>query len=116
MSVGCGSRCAWLSFDDYYSVFLRLNPFINLFDPVLHTVPYVRSRCPFLFTCLIMAGCKFWKPELFKQTQRIANEFVIKAFADQWKRVEVVQAFACMTYWKEPEDTVRGCPAPLISR
>ena len=54
-----------------------------------------------------MAGCKFWKPELFKQTQRIANEFVIKAFADQWKRVEVVQAFACMTYWKEPEDTVR---------
>ncbi|KAJ1309932.1 hypothetical protein OPQ81_006691 [Rhizoctonia solani] len=86
-------------------VFLRLNPFINLFDPVLHTVPYVRSRCPFLFTCLIMAGCKFWKPELFKQTQRIANEFVVKAFADQWKRVEVVQAFACMTYWKEPEDT-----------
>ncbi|KAF8758696.1 Fungal specific transcription factor domain [Rhizoctonia solani] len=59
-------------------VFLRLNPFINLFDPVLHTVPYVRSRCPFLFTCLIMAGCKFWKPELFKQTQRIANEFVSK--------------------------------------
>ncbi|KAG8726642.1 hypothetical protein FRC12_023212, partial [Ceratobasidium sp. 428] len=86
-------------------VFLRLNPFINLFDPVLHTVPYVRSRCPFLFTCLVMAGCKFWKPELFKQTQRLANEFVIKAFADQWKRVEVVQAFACMTYWKEPEDT-----------
>ncbi|KAG9124657.1 hypothetical protein FRC07_010735 [Ceratobasidium sp. 392] len=86
-------------------VFLRLNPFINLFDPVLHTVPYVRSRCPFLFTCLVMAGCKFWKPELFKQTQRIANEFVVKAFADQWKRVEVVQAFACMTYWKEPEDT-----------
>ncbi|CAE6521010.1 unnamed protein product [Rhizoctonia solani] len=86
-------------------VFLRLNPFINLFDPVLHTVPYVRSRCPFLFTCLIMAGCKFWKPELFKQTQRIANEFVVKAFADQWKRVEIVQAFACMTYWKEPEDT-----------
>ncbi|QRW00587.1 Fungal specific transcription factor domain [Ceratobasidium sp. AG-Ba] len=86
-------------------VFLRLNPFINLFDPVLHTVPYVRSRCPFLFTCLVMAGCKFWKPELFKPTQRLANEFVIKAFADQWKRVEVVQAFACMTYWKEPEDT-----------
>ena len=57
-----------------------------------------------------MAGCKFWKPELFKQTQRIANEFVVKAFADQWKRVEVVQAFACMTYWKEPEDTVGLVP------
>ncbi|ELU44658.1 priB protein [Rhizoctonia solani AG-1 IA] len=95
-----------LTWQSHRRVFLRLNPFINLFDPVLHTVPYVRSRCPFLFTCLIMAGCKFWKPELFKQTQRIANEFVVKAFADQWKRVEIVQAFACMTYWKEPEDTL----------
>jgi hypothetical protein len=33
-------------------VFLRLNPFINLFDPALHSVHYVRSRCPLLFTTL----------------------------------------------------------------
>ena len=25
--------------------------------------------------------------------------------SEGWKRVEVVQAFACMTYWKEPGDT-----------
>ncbi|KAF9459558.1 fungal-specific transcription factor domain-containing protein [Collybia nuda] len=86
-------------------IFLRLNPFINLFDPTLHSVPYVRSKCPFLFTTLIMAGCKFFKPDAFKQCQKLANEFAIRAFAEAWKRVEVVQAFACLTYWKDPDDS-----------
>lgn len=85
-------------------LFLRLNPFINLFDPKLHTVPYVRSRCRFLFSVLIMACCKFFKPEHYHQAQKIANAFATRAFEEGWKSVEVVQAFACMTYWKEPED------------
>ena len=88
------------------AIFLRLNPFINLFDPALHTVSYVRSKCPFLFTTLIMAGCKFFQAERFKQCQKLANEFAVRAFAESWKRVEVVQAFACLTYWKDPDDNV----------
>ncbi|KAJ8483340.1 hypothetical protein ONZ45_g14640 [Pleurotus djamor] len=68
-------------------IFLRLNPFINLFDPALHTVAYVRQRCPFLFTTLIMAGCKFFKPQLHQQIQKLANEFAVRAFQEQWKRV-----------------------------
>jgi hypothetical protein len=88
-------------------IFLRLNPFINLFDPALHSVPYVREKCPFLFTTLIMAGCKFFRPELFKPCQKLASEFAVRAFAEAWKRVEVVQAFACLTYWKDPDDNVR---------
>jgi hypothetical protein len=87
--------------------FLRLNPFINLFDPALHSVAYIRSKCPFLLTTLIMAGCKFFKPALFKPCQKLANEFAIRAFAEAWKRIEVVQAFACLTYWKDPDDNVR---------
>lgn len=88
-------------------VFLRLNPFINLFDPALHSVAYVRSKCPLLFSTLIMAGAKFFKPEIYKQCQKLANDLAVRAFADGWKRVEVVQAFACLTYWKEPDDDVR---------
>lgn len=87
-------------------VFLRLNPFINLFDAILHTPEYVRKRSPFLFTVLIMAGCKFFKPECYKDCQKLAYEFAVRAFAEGWKSVEVVQAFACLTYWKEPDDTV----------
>ncbi|KIK63832.1 hypothetical protein GYMLUDRAFT_162284 [Collybiopsis luxurians FD-317 M1] len=85
-------------------IFLRLNPFINLFDPSLHSVSYVRNKSPFLFTVLLMAGCKFFKAELFKQVQKLANEYAVKAFQEGWKSVEVVQAFACLTYWKDPDD------------
>ena len=86
-------------------VFLRLNPFINLFDPALHSVHYVRSRCPFLFTTLLMAGAKFFKPEIYRPCQKLANDLATRAFAEGWKSVEVVQAFACLVYWKEPDDT-----------
>lgn len=84
--------------------FLRLNPFICLFDPVLHTVEHVRSTCPFLFTCLVMAGCKFWKPHLYPACQQLAADTCVKVFQHGVKSVGVVQAFACMTYWKEPDD------------
>lgn len=87
-------------------IWLRLNPFINLFDPALHNVAYVRSKCPFLFSVLIMAGAKFFKPEIFRECLKIANDLAVQAFARGWKRVEVVQAFACLTYWKEPDDNV----------
>lgn len=86
-------------------VFLRLNPFINLFDPALHSVHYVRSRCPLLFTTLLMAGAKFFKPEIYRACQKLANDLVVRAFAEGWKSVEVVQAFACLVYWREPDDT-----------
>lgn len=85
--------------------FLRLNPFINLFDPALHTLTYVRSRSSFLFTTIIMACCKFFRPGLYQSVKKLAHEFSVRAFAENWKRVEVVQAFACLTYWKEPDDT-----------
>ncbi|KAJ4488274.1 protein priB [Lentinula aciculospora] len=85
-------------------IFLRLNPFINLFDPSLHTVSYLRNKSPFLFTVLIMAGCKFFRPELFKQCQNLADEYAVQAFREGSKSVEVVQAFACLTYWKDHDD------------
>lgn len=86
------------------AIFLRLNPFINLFDPALHSVAYVRSKCPLLFTTLIMAGCKFFEPSLYKECLRLANDLAVRAFAEGWKRVEVIQAFSCLTYWREQED------------
>lgn len=86
--------------------FLRLNPFICLFDPVLHSVDHVRKSCPFLFTCIIMAGCKFWKPHLYPACQQLAHDTCVKVFANGVKSIGIVQSFACMTYWKEPDDQV----------
>ena len=86
-------------------VLTKLNPFINLFDLRLHNVPYIRARSPFLFSVLMMAGCKFFKAEFYRTCLAIAHNFAYRALIDDWKSVEVVQAFACLTYWKEPDDT-----------
>ncbi|KAI0747772.1 hypothetical protein C8Q80DRAFT_1316191 [Daedaleopsis nitida] len=65
----------------YFDVFfLRLNPFINLFDPALHT------------------------PLIYPAVRRLAHEWSLVTFADGTESVETVQALACMTYWKEPAD------------
>lgn len=98
-------------------VLIRLNPFINLFDPELHSAAYIRSRCPFLYTTLLMAGSKFFKPQLYPKCRELADQHAVRAFAEAQKSVEVVQAFMCLTYWKEPNDTVRAnsaCFAHLL--
>lgn len=84
--------------------FLRLNPFINLFDPALHSAEYVRSRSPFLFTTMLMACCKFFCPISYPDVRRLAHEWSVYTFAEGTESVETVQALACMTYWKEPAD------------
>jgi len=88
------------------ALFLRLNPFINLFDPQLHTHDYVRNRSPFLFSTLITAAAKFFKRDAHKACQKLANTLAFRAFSEAWKSVEVVQAFACLTYWRDSEDNV----------
>ncbi|RDX45463.1 hypothetical protein OH76DRAFT_1534309 [Lentinus brumalis] len=84
--------------------FLRLNPFINLFDPALHSASYVRSRSPFLFTTMLMAICKFFRPASYPAVKQLADEWCVYTFSEMQESVEIVQALACMTYWKEAGD------------
>ena len=84
--------------------FLRLNPFINLFDPALHSPSYVRTRSPFLFTTMLMAICKFFRPSSYPEVKQLADMWCAYTFSEMQESVEIVQAFACMTYWKEAGD------------
>ncbi|KIJ35695.1 hypothetical protein M422DRAFT_261875 [Sphaerobolus stellatus SS14] len=103
-------------FDNFFK---WLNPFVNLLDPALHQPKYVREKCPFLFTMITMAGCKFWRQDKYRRVQRLAEQYSMRAFVESWnwKTVEVVQAYMCMTYWKEPDDsrtwTFIGCAGRL---
>lgn len=83
---------------------------MNLFDPKLHTVAYVRNKSKFLFTTMIMACCKYFKPEMVKTLQAMCQTFASRSWDEQEKSVEVVQAFSCLTYWKELEDNVSLLP------
>jgi hypothetical protein len=86
------------------TMFIRLNPFINLFDPALHNTKYFRRKSPFLFTVLLMVASKFAKCEYYPALKKAAKEMTVNAFADDIKSVEVCQAFACLTYWKEADE------------
>ncbi len=63
---------------EVHRVFTHLNPFVNVFDPELHTVDYIRSRSRFLFTVLMCAGCKWFKPELFVPLRRMTAVFCLR--------------------------------------
>ncbi|KAI0648197.1 fungal-specific transcription factor domain-containing protein [Trametes meyenii] len=84
--------------------FLRLNPFVNLFDPSLHSADYVRQRSRFLFTTMLMACCKFFRGNLYHDVRHLAEQWCVYTFAEGTESVETVQALACMTYWEEPTD------------
>ncbi|CDO70586.1 hypothetical protein BN946_scf184636.g19 [Trametes cinnabarina] len=91
--------------DHFFDMFfLRLNPFINLFDPSLHSPAYIRRLSPFLFTAILMACCKFFCANLYPAVRRLAEEWCVFTFQEGTESVETVQALACMTYWKEPAD------------
>ncbi|KAL7283115.1 hypothetical protein ACG7TL_002540 [Trametes sanguinea] len=91
--------------DHFFDMFfLRLNPFINLFDPSLHSPAYIRRLSPFLFTAILMACCKFFCANLYPAVRRLAEEWCVFTFQEGIESVETVQALACMTYWKEPAD------------
>ncbi|KAG8997533.1 hypothetical protein FRB94_007626 [Tulasnella sp. JGI-2019a] len=88
----------------FQKFFEHLNPCVNLFSPILHTVAYVRSKSKFLFTVMMMACCKYFKPEVSRTLQQMCQVFTSRCMDEQHKSIEVVQAFSCLTYWKELED------------
>lgn len=90
----------------YNLLITRANQFICLLDPGLHSYFYVRSRSPFLLTVLLMASSKFFKPDIFPPCQRLTKELVVRALSEDWKSIEVIQAFACLSYWGEDENDV----------
>jgi hypothetical protein len=84
--------------------FLRLNPFINLFDASLHTTAYLRNKSAFLFTTIIAGSAKYFRPEIYRECRKIAQDMAIQAFAEGSKSVEICQAYACLTYWRESDE------------
>ena len=86
--------------------FAHLNPLANLLDPKLHTFDYIRSTSTPLFTMLLAASAKFFKPSLYlpllSHGQTLINRATISGNGCD---LGVVQAIAIGIYWKEPQDT-----------
>ncbi|KAL0948305.1 hypothetical protein HGRIS_010897 [Hohenbuehelia grisea] len=88
-------------FDIFYT---RVNPFISLLDPVLHTPALTFARCPFLFTVICAVSSRYYseKSEIYPIAMHFAKHSAANALIDGWKSVELCQAYILMSIFAVP--------------
>ncbi|KAJ7063571.1 hypothetical protein C8F01DRAFT_985730 [Mycena amicta] len=84
--------------------YTRINPFIALLDPVLHTPASTFARCPFLYTvvCAISSRYSSDKSEIYPIAMHFAKQSAATALIDGWKSVELCQAYILMSMFSMP--------------
>ncbi|KAF7318088.1 hypothetical protein HMN09_00316700 [Mycena chlorophos] len=91
--------------DKLFDIFwTRVNPFIALLDPVLHTPASTFARCPFLFTVICAISSRYYaeKSEIYPIAMHFAKHSAATALIDGWKSVELVQAYILMSIYAVP--------------
>lgn len=91
--------------DKLFEIFYtRVNPFISLLDPVLHTPATTFSRCPFLFTVICAISSRYYteKSEIYPIAMHFAKHSAANALIDGWKSVELCQAYILMSIYAVP--------------
>jgi hypothetical protein len=88
-------------FDIFYQ---RINAFISLLDPVLHTPASTFARCPFLFTVICAISSRYYseKSEIYPIAMHFAKHAAANALIDGWKSVELCQAYILMSIYAVP--------------
>ncbi|KAG6906482.1 hypothetical protein DXG01_013721 [Tephrocybe rancida] len=91
--------------DALFEIFFnRVNPFISLLDPALHTPATTFARCPFLFTVICAISSRYYseKSEIYPIAMHFAKHSAANALIDGWKSVELCQAYILMSVYAVP--------------
>ncbi|KAG8934710.1 hypothetical protein FRC02_009412 [Tulasnella sp. 418] len=91
--------------DELFKIFFdRLNVFVSILDPVLHTPATVYGRCPFLYTviCAISSRYHTKKPHLYRVLMHFAKVAASTSLTDGWKSIEICQAYLLMSVYQLP--------------
>ncbi|EIW74294.1 hypothetical protein CONPUDRAFT_67760 [Coniophora puteana RWD-64-598 SS2] len=82
----------------------KINPFIHLLDPVLHTPKTIFHRCPFLYTVICAIASRYYpeKSEIYPIAMHFAKHSAATALVDGWKSVELCQAYILMSIYGVP--------------
>ncbi|KAF8579154.1 hypothetical protein K439DRAFT_1360225 [Ramaria rubella] len=82
----------------------RLNPFISLLDPAIHTPARTFGRCPFLFTVVCAVASRYYAPkaDIYKYAMHFAKSAAATSLIDGWKSVELCQAYLLMSIYSVP--------------
>ncbi|TFK51353.1 hypothetical protein OE88DRAFT_1659301 [Heliocybe sulcata] len=88
-------------FDIFYT---KINPFLSLLNPLLHTPSTTFARCPFLFTVICAISSRFYpeKSEIYAIAMHFAKSEAANALINGWKSVELCQAYLLMSYYAVP--------------
>ncbi|VDB86073.1 unnamed protein product [Peniophora sp. CBMAI 1063] len=83
--------------------YTRVNPFIGVLDPVLHTPSSTFSRCPFLFTVVCAVALRYsQRSDAYPLAMHFAKSAAAHALVDGWKSVELCQAYILMSIYAVP--------------
>ncbi|EIN06539.1 hypothetical protein PUNSTDRAFT_72698 [Punctularia strigosozonata HHB-11173 SS5] len=91
--------------DKLFDIFFkRVNIWLPLLDPVLHTPSTVFARCPFLFTCICAISSRYSpeKSEIYSIAMHFAKSEASNALIHGWKTVELCQAYLLMSMYGVP--------------
>ncbi|KAH8109643.1 fungal-specific transcription factor domain-containing protein [Phellopilus nigrolimitatus] len=82
----------------------KVNPFLSLLDPQLHTPASTFARCPFLFTVVCAISSRYYreKSEIYAIAMHFAKHAAATALIDGWKSVELCQAYILMAVYAVP--------------
>ncbi|KAL0571546.1 hypothetical protein V5O48_010422 [Marasmius crinis-equi] len=88
-------------FDIFYT---RVNPFVCMLDPVIHTPSLVYARCPTLFAVICAVSSRYYaeKSEIYPTAMHFAKHSAAIALVDGWKSVELCQAYFLMSIYAVP--------------
>ncbi|KAF8063303.1 fungal-specific transcription factor domain-containing protein [Lyophyllum atratum] len=91
--------------DKLFEIFFeRVDPFLSLLDPFLHTPATTFARCPFLFTVICAISSRYYaeKSEIYPIAMHFAKHSAANALIDGWKSVELCQAYILMSVYAVP--------------
>jgi hypothetical protein len=86
------------------SFFSKLNHYIALLDPALHTREYVSRTCPALFVSLLTVTARSYQPDRYPALLKLANQMLGQAFARGQAEIGLIQSLSLLSAWKDGTD------------
>ena len=88
-------------FEQYHT---RLNTYLALLDPDLHSPAYTLRTSPILFTAVLAVSAQVYMPEIYKPLRKRVNDMLGIAFARGDAHIGMCQALSMLSVWKEAND------------
>ncbi|KIJ37500.1 hypothetical protein M422DRAFT_781631 [Sphaerobolus stellatus SS14] len=91
--------------EDLFKIFYdKINPFLSILDPVIHTPQRTFGRCPFLFTVVCAISSRYYAPKshIYKYAMHFAKTAAASSLIDGFKSVELCQAYLLMSAYSVP--------------